>query len=244
MDEVSSADGQACIPGGGLNKDVFERCLIKNFPVGDAIKGHAAREANRLLARPGVQRTKHIEQNFFETRLQGRGAVAMYFLNGRRRIAGRSQTFGHVIREHRAQLGSFAGIAPGHFGAGAMMLEVFKAQAEAEASIAANDAAKLIEVGRFTVGGEPHDFEFITEFAESKILRNSGVIHAQRMGKGNRSRDAHAISLSGSPHGAGEISQAIRGQQSSLIEWRNKKRACQMRLVMLDAMELCSNLFW
>src|SRR5712675_478551 len=148
-----------------------------------------------------------------------------------------------MIRKHRAQFGSLAGIAPGHFGASAVMLEVFKSETKAEASICANDAAKLIQVGRFAIGGEAHDFEFIAKLAEAKILRNGGVIHAQGMGKGDRSGDVHAIRASRAPHRAGKIAQSIRGEESSVFEGRNEKRARQMRLVMLDAMEFRSNLF-
>src|SRR6202035_1692665 len=64
----------------------------------------------------------------------------------------------------------------------------------------------------------------------------------QGMRKSNRSRNAHAVSLPGSPHGAGEVAQAVGGEERSLFEGRNEKRARQMRLVMLDAMELRSNL--
>src|SRR6266853_2407685 len=62
------------------------------------------------------------------------------------------------------------------------------------------------------------------------------------MGKRDRSGDVHVVSLPGSPHGAGEVAQAIRGEQSSMFERRNEKCARQMRLMMFDAMELRSNL--
>src|ERR1700678_3697369 len=46
-----------------------------------------------------------------------------------------------------------------------------------------------------------------------------------------------------SPHGAGEIPQAIGRKQRRLVEGGNKERARQMSLMMLDAMELRSNFF-
>src|SRR5712672_2316964 len=88
-----------------------------------------------------------------------------------------------MIRKHRAQFGSLAGIAPGHFGARAVMLEVFKSETKAEASICANDAAKLVQVCRLAIGGKAHDFKFIAKLAKAKILRNGCVIHAQEWGK-------------------------------------------------------------
>ena len=51
------------------------------------------------------------------------------------------------------------------------------------------------------------------------------------------------LPLAGSPHGAGEIAQAVGGEQRGLFERRNEKRAGQMRLVMLDAMKFGANLF-
>src|SRR3977135_3182814 len=62
------------------------------------------------------------------------------------------------------------------------------------------------------------------------------------MGERDRSGNIHTVSLSGSPHGAGEIAEPIRGEQSSLFKGRYEKRARQMRLMMFDAMELRSNL--
>ena len=65
----------------------------------------------------------------------------------------------------------------------------------------------------------------------------------ERVRKCDGSGDIHAIALARSPHGAGEIAQPVGGEQRGLFEGRNKKRAGQMSLVMLDAVELRANLF-
>ncbi len=96
--EISGADREPRISRGGLHEDLFEWRLIKNFPVGDAIERHAAGQANRLLLGSRVQRSKHFEQDFFESRLQASRAVTMHLFDRRRRIARRSQAFGHISR--------------------------------------------------------------------------------------------------------------------------------------------------
>src|SRR5215472_9923894 len=101
-------------------------------------------------------------------------------------IPGWPKARGHVIGKHRAELRSFAGVAPGHFWAGAMVLEVIQPEAKARASIGADDAAELIQVGRLTIGSKAHDFVFVTELAKSEVLRNGGVIHAERMRESDR----------------------------------------------------------
>ena len=64
------------------------------------------------------------------------------------------------------------------------------------------------------------------------------------MREGDRAVHLHAIALAGSPHGAGEIAQAVGGKQRGLLKRRDKKRAAQMRLVVFDAMELGARSFF
>ena len=123
-----------------------------------------------------------------------------------------------------------------------MVFEIFESQAEADPSGVADNAAELVHIGGLAVSGQAHDFVFVAEFAKSQILRHGRVIHAERMGKRNRPVDVHSIALAGAPHGAGEIAEPVRGQQRGLVERRNEKRARQVRLVVLDAVILGSNL--
>ena len=147
---------------------MFEWRFIENFPVGHAIERHAAGEADGLLLRAGMQRAKHFEQHFFETRLQGRRAVAMNFLHRSRGIAGCGLVARcHVVGIHRAQLGGFIRVAPAHFGTGAMMLEVVKAQSEANAAIGVDNLAKFVKVSRLAIRGQAHDFKSVAGTAVS-----------------------------------------------------------------------------
>src|SRR5947209_311084 len=105
------------------------------------------------------------------------------------------------------------------------MLEIFKSQTETDAAVCPNNSAKLVQVSGFAVCGQAHNLVFIPKFAKSEVLGHCRVIHAKGMRKSDRSCNAHAISLTGSPHGAGEIAQPIRGEQCSLFERRNEERA-------------------
>ena len=52
-----------------------------------------------------------------------------------------------------------------------------------------------------------------------------------------------AVSGAAAPHRTRKISQPVRGQQCRSLERRNKKRTGQMRLMMLDTMNLRPNRF-
>ena len=188
MHEISGADREPRISGGGLHENLFEWRLIKNFPIGNAIERDPAGQANGLLPGSGVQRAKHFEQDLFQARLQRGRAVTMHFFDRSRGIARGPQAFGHIVGEHRAELGSLVGIAPGHLGPVRWCLKYFEAQAETDASVGANDVAEFIQISRLAVSGQAHDFVFIAEFAKSQVLRHGRVIHAERVGKRNRPR--------------------------------------------------------
>src|SRR4029077_13022936 len=203
-----------------------------------------ASQAYGFLSGSGVQRSQHLEQDLFQARLQRGRAIAMYLLDRSGGIARSAEAFGHIVGEHRAQLGRLVGIAPGHLRSGAMVFEIVETQSEADSAVCAYNLAELVQISGLAVGSQPHDLVFITKFAKSQVLRHSGVIHAKRVRKCDGPVDVHAVPGPGSPHGAGKIAKPVRGQERSLVKWRNEKRARQMRLVMLDAMILGANFFW
>ena len=137
MHVIRGANRQARVARRGLHENLFERRLVENFPVGHAIERHAAGQAHRFLFGSRVQGAQHFEQNFFQARLQCGRAVAMHLFDGSGGIARRPQALRHEIGKHRADLRSLAGVAPGHIRTGAMVLEIFEAQAEADAAVGA-----------------------------------------------------------------------------------------------------------
>ena len=101
-----------------------------------------------------------------------------------------------------------------------------------------HDLAEFVEISGLAIRRQAHHLVFVAKFPEAEILGDRRVVHAQGMREGHGAVDLHAIALAGGPHGAGEIAQAVGGKQRRLLERRDKKRAAQMRLVVLDAMEL------
>ena len=242
MDVIGGSDGKSRHRPTQVGGKSFERSLIKDFPVRDAIEGHAARKAHRFLFGPGMQTPQHLEQDFLEARLQRRSAVAMNFFDRSRRITGRPQALGHEVGIHGAEFGSLSGVAPGHVRARDVMLEIFETQAETDVSMSSHDAAKFIEISRLAVSGQAHHLVLIAKFFKAEVLRDRGVIQAERVRECNRAGDIHPIAPARSPHGAGEIAQPVRREKRGLLEWRDKKCAGQMGLVVLDAMISRANL--
>jgi len=147
----------------------------------------------------------------------------------------------HVIGKHFAENGRLVGFGPGHFRAGLVMREVVEAELEAEiAAVVAEpeDVAKGFEVRGLAVGGEAHHFVFVAKFQEAEILGDRAVIEAERMGEGDRAVDAHAIAAARAPHGAGEIAEAIGGEQGGVFKRGNEEGAGEMGLMVLHSVKL------
>ena len=81
MNEIGGADRETCVSRGRLHENPFERRLIENFPVGNAIESDTAGETNGLLPGLRMQLAEHFEQNFFQARLQRRRDVEMHLLD-------------------------------------------------------------------------------------------------------------------------------------------------------------------
>ena len=153
------------------------------------------------------------------------------------------ETFFEIRGEKAAEHRGAVGLAPGHVGALALVREIFQAQAEGKRRVHVNDAAKFIEEFRLAVGGEAHHFVFVAEFPEAEILRERGVIHAERMRESDFAEVLHARAFAQRPHGAGEIAEAVGGKDGGTFERRDKIGAGEMCGVMFDAMKLRLDFF-
>src|ERR1700737_1160205 len=63
------------------------------------------------------------------------------------------------------------------------------------------------------------------------------------MWKRNRIGNLHAVSAAASPHRARKISKPVGGKQRRALEWRDKKGAGQVRLMVLDSVKFRRNRF-
>src|SRR5947207_13488908 len=123
---------------------------------------------------------------------------------------------------------------PGHFRASAVMRKVPKPQAETVAigaAIKTHHVAKIAELFRVAISGEPHDFVLVAKFQEAEILRHRGVKQPQRMRKSYRPVDPHAVVGAGAPHGARDIAEAVGGKQRGPFKGCSEEPARDMHRV-------------
>src|SRR5712691_2437203 len=228
-----------------MDVDLFERRRVKDFSIGNTIEGHAACEAYRLEFRAFSKLLQHAEINLFEARLQRSSQISVTLLQRLLWSTNRTKTPCQFSRKHCAEHRRFVRFRPGHFRACAMVRKVIQPQPESvsvRTRIKAHDVAESFELFRLPVSGEPHDFVLVAKFQKAKILRYGCVKKPERMRKGHRSADEHAMALAHAPHGAGEIAESVRGQQRSAIEWRAGRAAGRWRLVVPEALTLGAKL--
>src|SRR6266849_3951136 len=116
------------------------------------------------------------------------------------------------------------------------MRKISQAQPKAELTavrIETHDVSKGLEMRGLAVGSEAHHLVFVAKFQKAQILRDRAVIKPQRMRKRDRTFNFQLIAAARAPHRTRKIAQAVRGEQRSVVERRNKIAAGQMRLVML-----------
>src|SRR5260370_5594315 len=127
------------------------------------------------------------------------------------------------------------------------MREVIEPQSEAVpvgGAIKSHYVAKRVELLRMTICGEPHDLVLVAEFQESEILCHRAVKQPQRMRKGYHSINVHAAAGAYPPHRACKLAESVSRKQRGPFKRRNRKAPREIRLTMLDAVELCIDLSW
>src|SRR5258708_3078596 len=246
QDVVRGPHREARVPRRRMNVNLLEWCYVKNLPIRHAIESHPTCQAHRLESRSLSKLFQHTEIDFFEARLQRTSEISVPFRERFLRSADWPKALGHFVRKHFAEYRCLIGLGPGHLRARAVMRKVIEPELEAVVvgpAIESHDIAKSVELLGMTVCGEPHYFVFVAEFHESEILRHRTVKQPQRLRKSYHAVNAQAAAAAGSPHRAREIAEPVGGKQRGAFERRNEKAAREMRLVMLDAMKFCRNLF-
>ena len=198
-----------------MHVDIFESGGIENFPVGDAIESYAACQADRLQAGFFGELSQHAEINLFEAGLQGGGKIFVALLERLVGVTNGAEEAGHFGGEHFAKRGGFVGVGPGHFRAGAMVGEIVKAETETVGAgifVEAHNIAEGLEAVGLAVSAEAHDFVFIAKFEEAEKLGDGAVEKSERVGEGHGTVNVHAAAFADSPHGAGEIAEAVGGE--------------------------------
>src|ERR1700734_2934479 len=103
----------------------------------------------------------------------------------------RAQTLFEIRGEKPAKHRRLICFPPSHIGALALMGEILEAQAERKGAIGINDAAEFVQKFRLAVRGQAHHFVFVAEFPKANVLRESGVVHTQRMRESDLTDHSH-----------------------------------------------------
>jgi hypothetical protein len=140
-------------------------------------------------------------------------------------------------REHLADLGR--PVVPGHLDALVVVPEVVEVELEASAVRRTDHLAQLLDVFGFAVGGEPHHLPFLAVAGKPEELRDRRVEQAGGVGKFNPIDDLELAVAPHAPHRRHEVAEPVDRQAGRLLERRDEERARDVRLVMLDAVELC-----
>src|SRR6185437_3444563 len=241
MNGESRADRQASITRRGLNVHPLKGRAAENFAIREAIEGYAARKAEGRL--PGFSRQGDPMRfkDFLERSLHAGGQIAMPL---RERFFGFSsgpEALFEVGRKKATEYGSSTGIAPRHFRPFALMTEILETEAEGKRRVRPDDFPEFAEKFRLAIGREAHDFVFVAELPKSKVLREGGVVHAERMRERDFAKDVHLRAFARGPHGAGEITQTIHRKNGCAFMRGNKKGARKVRGVVLDALNARTN---
>src|SRR6266404_6030653 len=79
--------------------------------------------------------------------------------------------------------------------------------------------------------------------SESRDTASPPCIQPEGMGERDCAVNFHAVADPEAPHGARKVTETVGGEQESMLEGRNEECACQVSLMVLDAVKLRANLF-
>src|SRR5256885_9343185 len=100
------------------------------------------------------------------------------------------------------------------------MCEILQSQMETGELVAvAQDVAEGFKLFRLAIRSQAHHFVFVTKLRKAQILRDCGVIQAERVRKWNCAVNLHAVADPQAPHGARKVTETISGEQESMLEW-------------------------
>ncbi len=131
---------------------------------------------------------------------------------------------------------------PGHVHAAGVMHEVLEPEPELQASLEVNQLSHLALQRRLPVGGEAHQLVLVPETREPEEVRERLIEVPQRMGVGDRTVDLQPGPLALAPHRRYEVAHAVERDARRLLEGGAEERARHVGAVVLDTVELGSEL--
>src|SRR5262249_7937085 len=109
---------------------------------------------------------------------------------------------------------------------------------EASAVGRPDDLPQLVHVGRLAVGREPHHLPLLAVLVEAEELRDGRVEEARRVRELDAIEDLEVEAPAYWGHRRDEVAEAVDREAGRLLEGRDEERARDVRLVVLDVVEL------
>ena len=166
----SGSQRAARVARGGLNPDALENSFAQEAAVGHAIERHAAGHAQIFFAGQFPRVSGQPQHDFLR-----------HGLNGARQV--HVALFDRLLRFARRAAEERVKASIGH-GCAAQKIEIIQIHPKGTVLLQVEQFAKdRIRIDRLPVGRQAHQFVFAGIDAETAIIGEGGIKHAQRMGK-------------------------------------------------------------
>ncbi len=238
-DVVGGADRDPGVARGRLDEDVLERCLGADAPVRDRVQRHPAREADPRDPRALPEGADEVEVRLLQHRLEGGGDVLVRRSQLAVRLPRRPERLLELLRVETAD--RRRPLVPGHVDALLVVQEVVEPQLE-EVAFRADDPAHLVEEARGAVRGQAHHLALVAVLGEAEPLGDRGVEDPERVREEHSLEDPERRSTALGQHRAGEVTEAVHGEDRRVLERRDEEGARHVRLVVLDVVQLGADL--
>ncbi len=237
LDVEGGADGRAVVAGGRLGEQLAELRSLEDLAVGDGVQRAAAGQRQLVEAGAALQVLEDVEEDLLVDHLGAVGDVGPLAEELRiLRIARRAQQVGQLGREDQAHLRR--PVVPGHLHAFRVVAEVVEVQLEPPVVDGVNELPELVDVGRLAVRRQAHHLPLLAVAVKADELRDGRVEEAGRVRELDPVDDLQLPIAPHAAHRRHEVAEAVDRQAGRLLERRDEERAGDVRLVVLDGVEL------
>ncbi len=238
-DVVGGADGDARVAGRRLDEHLLERRLRPDPPVRDRVQRDAAREADPRDSRALPQSPDEVEVDLLEHRLERRGDVLVQRVSSDAGSRAGPKSSSMPRREEPAD--RRRPLVPAHVHAFLVVDEEVEVELE-DVALRTHDPPHLVEKARRAVRREAHHLALVAVLREAEPLGDRGVEDPERVREQDALEHAERGSAALREHRRGEVAEAVDGQDRGVLERRDEERARDVRLVVLDVVELGAHL--
>ena len=130
---------------------------------------------------------------------------------------------------------------PRHVDALVVVREVVEVQLEEVRRLHELAHLLAVDVG-VAVRGEAHHLALVAVLREAQPLRDGRVEDAERVREEHAVEHVEVVAVAEREHRRGEVAEAVHRQDRGLLERRDEERARDVRLVVLDVVELRAQL--